>query len=83
MLATVCVKVLENRYRQKGSLKFQPSFKIYHTKYNESVKLAVLRQEKYPALPGIPSQPAQNHPGLVSPAYLVHAAPTLHIFIRY
>ena len=41
------------------------------------------RQEKYPALPGFPSQPAQNRPGPVCPAYLVHTAPTLHFFIRY
>ena len=73
----------ENRYRQKGSLNFLPSFKIQHTKYTKSVKLAVLRQEKYPALLGFPSQPAQNRPGPVCLAYLVHTAPTLHFFIRY
>ena len=73
----------ENRYRQKGGLKFLPSFKIQHYKYSKMVKLAMPRQEKYPTLPGFPSQPAQNCPGLVCPAYLVHTAPTLHFFIRY
>ena len=63
----------ENRYRQKGSLKFLPCFKIQHTKYRKSVKLAMPRQEKYLALSGIPSPPAQNRPGPVCPAYLVQA----------
>ena len=47
------------------------------------MKFAVLRQEKYPALLGIPRQPAQTRSGPVCPAYIVHAAPTLHFFIRY
>ena len=47
------------------------------------MKWTVPRQEKYPALPGFPSQPAQNCPGPVCPAYLVHTAPTLHFFIGY
>ena len=73
----------ENRYRQKGGLKFLPSLKIQHNKYSKIVKQGVPRQEKYPALPGFPSQPAQNRPGPVCPAYLVHTAPTLHSFIGY
>ena len=73
----------ENMYRQKGGLKFLPSFKIQHTKFIKSVKLAVLRQEKYRALLGIPSQPAQSRSGPVCPVYLVHAASTLYIFIRF
>ena len=73
----------ENIYRQKGSLKFLPSFKTQHTKYSKSVKLAVPCQENYPCLWGIPSQSAQNHPGPVCTAYDVYAAPSLHFFIRY
>ena len=73
----------ENMYRQKGGLKFLPSFKIQHNKYSKHVKLAVPRQEKYPARPGFPSHPAQNRPGPVCPAYLVYSAPTVHFFIRY
>ena len=73
----------ENRYRQKGGLKLLPSFKIQHNKYSKIVKWVVPRQEKYPALPGFPNQPAQNRPGPVGPAYLVHTAPTLHFFLRY
>ena len=47
------------------------------------VKLALPRQEKYQTLAGFPSQPAQNRPGPVCPAYLVHTAPTLYFFNCY
>ena len=73
----------ENRYREKGGLKFLPSFKIQHNKYSKIVRLALPRQEKYPAFPGFSSQPAQNRPSPVCPAYLVHTAATVHFFIRY
>ena len=64
-------------------LKFLPSFKIQHNKYSKIMKWTVPRQEKFPALPGFPSQPAQNCSGPVCPAYLVHTAQKLHFFIRY
>ena len=78
-----CLYYSENRYRQKSGLKFLPSFKIQHNKYSKIVKWTVPRKEKYPALPGFPSQPVQNCPGPVCQAYLVHTTPTLHFFIRY
>ena len=62
---------------------FSPLSVIQHNKYSKIVKWTLPRQEKYPALPGFPSQPAQNRPGPVCPANLVHIAPTLHFFIRY
>ena len=45
----------ENRYRQKGGLKFLPSFKIQHSKYSKIMKWG---GERYPARPGFPSQSA-------------------------
>ena len=35
----------ENRNRQKGGLKFLPSFKIQHNKYSKIMKFGVPRQE--------------------------------------
>ena len=51
----------ENRYRQKGGLKFLPSYKIQHNKYREIMKFGRAASREIPG-PAQISQPACTEP---------------------